>query len=581
MEIQEIKKGHTGSGLLIENDGFISSEFKDNMRLVEDITKDGGWHVPEPFIVDAVFQKFDIPNANNRIYPEKVLKSQVETYIEKYVKNKCSIGEADHPSCYPLSSPYSVPQILTLSGWKPLNEAIIGDFILTLVPETGVIEYKPILNTINEDYKGKLIHFKGRHISEYVTPNHKFPIYGRNGKFKGFYTAEQIMKHTIPDQQHSYIPKTGVWQNGSPDTFKLGEYEIPMDAWMKFMGIYLSEGCIIKTDENSNKVFLFQKKESVVELIKELLNQLPFHSTYCKNEATDTYTFTIASKTLRDYLLPLGDAYTKYIPMEIKDQSKENLRLLYDWFVLGDGRKRGNSDDVFSVSKQLALDLNEIQLKIGYSGSFHTRIPQDRKIEGREILAENSSPLHISYRSLSNGIYLDDRMIEIEEVDYDGKIGCIEVENHNWFVMVDGKCHWTGNSSSISSRTISHDILELHWEGNTLVGKLRLITSQGFRKFGIISCMGDMIANLILTGVRIGVSSRGMGSVEEHMGKYVVGDDYEIICWDIVTQPSTPNAWIGLNKKEIQPFIENEPEKLTDDEKKLFEKLDYLNNILI
>ena len=93
--------------------------------------------------------------------------------------------------------------------------------------------------------------------------------------------------------------------------------------------------------------------------------------------------------------------------------------------------------------------------------------------------------------------------------------------------------------------------------------------------------MGDMIANLILTGVRIGVSSRGMGSVEEHMGKYVVGDDYEIICWDIVTQPSTPNAWIGLNKKEIQPFIENEPEKLTDDEKKLFEKLDYLNNILI
>ena len=55
------------------------------------------------------------------------------------------------------------------------------------------------------------------------------------------------------------------------------------------------------------------------------------------------------------------------------------MRILYDWFVKGDGRSRGKglnkrkekTDDVFSASKQLLLDLNEIQLKIGYSGNMH------------------------------------------------------------------------------------------------------------------------------------------------------------------------------------------------------------------
>lgn len=109
---------------------------------------------------------------------------------------------------------------------------------------------------------------------------------------------------------------------------------------------------------------------------------------------------------------------------------------------------------------------------------------------------------------------------------------------------------------SISARAISHIIEELHWEGHTLVGKLRLITSEGFRKFGIISCLGDMAANLLLEGVKIGVSSRGVGSVEQKYGKLIVGNDFELSCWDIVTQPSTPGAWIG-KPEELKQFVES------------------------
>ena len=108
---------------------------------------------------------------------------------------------------------------------------------------------------------------------------------------------------------------------------------------------------------------------------------------------------------------------------------------------------------------------------------------------------------------------------------------------------------------------IAMNIKELHWEGHTLVGEIEIITSEGFRKFGICSTIGDQTANLLLKGLKIGVSSRGVGSVEQKMGKMIVGDDYEIICWDVVGDPSTPNAWIAPQREDLQPYIEGTEKK--------------------
>ena len=82
----EIKRGQTGTGLLIENDGYISSEIGENKKLFEAINagnENGEFNCPYPFVVDAVFQKFGIENANGRIYPEDILKREVQKYLEK------------------------------------------------------------------------------------------------------------------------------------------------------------------------------------------------------------------------------------------------------------------------------------------------------------------------------------------------------------------------------------------------------------------------------------------------------------------------------------------------------------------
>lgn len=117
-------------------------------------------------------------------------------------------------------------------------------------------------------------------------------------------------------------------------------------------------------------------------------------------------------------------------------------------------------------------------------------------------------------------------------------------------------------SSIISNDRISHEIKKIWWEGQTLVGELEIIMSPGFINQGIISCEGDRIANYLRKGLRIGVSSRGIGTLEEDMnGHHEVQDDFELICWDIVTSPSTPGAYMFNKSKDATPFMESKEAK--------------------
>lgn len=113
-------------------------------------------------------------------------------------------------------------------------------------------------------------------------------------------------------------------------------------------------------------------------------------------------------------------------------------------------------------------------------------------------------------------------------------------------------------SSIIAGDRISHNIIETWWEGQTLMGKMEILMTPGFINYGIVSTKGDEVANLLRNRIKIGVSSRGVGSLKEGKnGEQIVQDDFEIICWDVVTAPSTPDAWIGRSAEEVKPYVEN------------------------
>jgi hypothetical protein len=139
-------------------------------------------------------------------------------------------------------------------------------------------------------------------------------------------------------------------------------------------------------------------------------------------------------------------------------------------------------------------------------------------------------------------------------------------------------------SSLIDLDRVSHMITEIWWDGPVLLGKLKLLTSPGFHERGIVSTKGDMAANYLRQGVTLGISSRGVGSLKKVGEQNEVQDDFELICFDLVSSPSTPGAYLFLDKNDRFKFEENLEEENRMRQEKSFDtvgknSLDLMNKL--
>ena len=132
------------------------------------------------------------------------------------------------------------------------------------------------------------------------------------------------------------------------------------------------------------------------------------------------------------------------------------------------------------------------------------------------------------------------------------------------------------SSSLIDLDRVSHSIVETWWDGRMLMGKIKLFTSPGWKKMGIVSTKGDQAAMLIMNGAVLGISSRGVGSLKNVNGDNIVQEDFELVCFDLVSSPSTPGAYIFSDPSERDQYQESIEEKpIVDDKmKRLMGKLD-------
>jgi hypothetical protein len=100
------------------------------------------------------------------------------------------------------------------------------------------------------------------------------------------------------------------------------------------------------------------------------------------------------------------------------------------------------------------------------------------------------------------------------------------------------------DSSVINLKNVSHNIKEVHWEGEDVVGTVEILPTPS----------GNILKELLRAGILLGISSRGMGSVKPMEGnKVVVGEDFELIGWDFVSNPSTHGAFMTpMNESVIK-----------------------------
>ena len=122
-----------------------------------------------------------------------------------------------------------------------------------------------------------------------------------------------------------------------------------------------------------------------------------------------------------------------------------------------------------------------------------------------------------------------------------------EREINNYRVLVDEN-RATGEldhpeSSIINLKNVSHIIREMWWDGDQVMGKIEVLPTTS----------GNILKALIENNVQVGVSSRGMGSLDDKGGVLEVQDDFELLCWDFVSTPSNPGSYMHLTEgKEIQ-----------------------------
>ena len=94
------------------------------------------------------------------------------------------------------------------------------------------------------------------------------------------------------------------------------------------------------------------------------------------------------------------------------------------------------------------------------------------------------------------------------------------------------------DSSVVNLQNVSHNVTEMHFEGDSLLGTVEILTTPS----------GNILRELFKNGIKLGISSRGMGSVEqvrEAEGDVMkVGDDFELIAFDFVSNPSTHGAFM-------------------------------------
>jgi hypothetical protein len=92
----------------------------------------------------------------------------------------------------------------------------------------------------------------------------------------------------------------------------------------------------------------------------------------------------------------------------------------------------------------------------------------------------------------------------------------------------------------INLANASHLVTESWWDGNDVMGKIQILNTPS----------GKILRSLVESGVTLGISSRGMGSVTENAQGTIVEDDFNLVCYDMVSEPSTTGAFMMKEGKE-------------------------------
>jgi len=137
-----------------------------------------------------------------------------------------------------------------------------------------------------------------------------------------------------------------------------------------------------------------------------------------------------------------------------------------------------------------------------------------------------------------------------------------EVKNYQKFIVENRALGELDHpdSSVVNLKNVSHLVREAYLDSGVVYGTVEILDTPS----------GKILQSLVESGVKLGISSRGVGSTKKQGDYFVVQDDFQLICWDYVSEPSTPGAFMLPEGRRIQP----------EELQKVFNKSDRIDRIL-
>lgn len=341
-------------------------------------------------------------------------------------------------------------EILTKDGWKCGKDISTDDVFATLNPETGIMEYQQASEIHRYKHAGKMISFKSKFLDILVTDNHRMWVRKDKAEKYSFVEAKDVKK------SHSFIRHAN-WIGEEKEYHTLQEYvstfapygkeqkrvdyekiDIPMDDWLAFLALFLSEGCTYHKKTGS-KVVTITQKDVRRDQIKSVLDRLPWHYYEHKNNNGIThYEFHCAQ--LFEELKCFGKDPVKYVPDYVKELTPRQIKIFLDWYLFGDGMQVGatakgydGTPTVGTISVQMANDIQELALKAGFESQIS--VDKDRKT------SYGKNPFY----KISLSKIREHKAKTISEQDYNGDVWCPTTENGIVYVRRNGKPAWVGN----------------------------------------------------------------------------------------------------------------------------------------
>jgi hypothetical protein len=346
-------------------------------------------------------------------------------------------------------------EIYTQFGWKKFGELTELDKVYAC-DEYGNGNFEKPGHIIWDRYKGPMVHLKSHALDLLVTPNHRIQYF--NNKYSKVTTAEEfvtlkyrslpIPKRIRPmwlNVDYFVLPSVKIGhKNGDTDSRRVS---IPMSDWCAFFGWFLSEGSVQGSQGGSTangkyRVTISQNDGIKKDKIRQDLSKLPF--LWCE----DKIGFSTSDKQLWSYLSRFGDSSKKFIPREIKLSGYDNLRILIDRMILGDGSYANHQYGqyiYYTVSPQLAEDFAEISMLAGVSTKRGLQPQNAININGK-VIKSKQVLYRVGERRRARTVVKSHEII-----DYDGHIGCATVSTGLMLVRRNGEEAICGNTGWLKS----------------------------------------------------------------------------------------------------------------------------------